>query len=182
MKNQKLMEVVNAACLTAAMMFILPLQALAQDQFGFKQGDREFSIQGSGSSDNEFDNTIMSASITVGKFFRDNIEGSIRQDLSFIDVPGDSDWNAATQVVGDIYFPLNRLQPMVGVGLGYVYGDRIKDQFFAGPEVGLKVFINETAFVSALVEYQFLFENADEADDAFDDGRFIYNLGVGVVF
>ncbi len=68
----------------------------------------------------------------------------------------------------------------VGVSIGYLYGDNVNDTFIAGPEVGLRYFINDTTFVNMLVEYEFLFEDADEVDEQFDDGRYVYTVGLGV--
>ena len=50
----------------------------------------------------------------------------------------------------------------------------------AAPELGLKWYLTETAFLLGLVEYQFFFEDAEDADDTFSDGSFVYTLGIGV--
>ena len=57
--------------------------------------------------------------------------------------------------------------------------DGVKEQFIAGPELGLKAFLTPKAFVYVNAEYQFLFDDADQADDNFNDGRFVYSLGLG---
>lgn len=76
---------------------------------------------------------------------------------------------------------LDRLQPFVGVGLGYLYGDELVDEsFIAGPEAGLKFFVVPNAFLFAMAEYEFLFDDPDDAEDRFEDGRFVYALGIGV--
>lgn len=74
---------------------------------------------------------------------------------------------------------MGRFWPFVGVSLGYVYGDAVEDTWVAGPEAGLRYFVNETTFVVGMVEYEFFFEDSDEAEDAFDDGRFVYTLAMG---
>jgi hypothetical protein len=51
-----------------------------------------------------------------------------------------------------------------------------RDTWAGGPEAGVKYFINQTTFVSLLVQYQFSFR------DAFNEGMFIYGLGLGVRF
>jgi hypothetical protein len=33
-----------------------------------------------------------------------------------------------------------------------------------------------------MAEYQFFFDEADNVDDAFSDGQFVYSLGLGVKF
>jgi hypothetical protein len=100
--------------------------------------------------------------------------------LTFNDVTGsDDEWAAATRVAVDYNFDMGRFWPFVGGSFGYVYGDAVEDTFVAGPEVGLRYFVNETTFVLGLVEYEFFFEDSDEAEDAFDDGRFVYTLAMG---
>ena len=46
----------------------------------------------------------------------------------------------------------------------------------------MKFFVNTTTFITAGIEYQFLFEGTNDADDNFDDGRFVYLLGIGFTF
>jgi len=46
----------------------------------------------------------------------------------------------------------------------------------------VKYFVNKTTFITAGIEYQVLFEDTDQADDNFDDGRFVYLLGIGFTF
>jgi len=67
----------------------------------------------------------------------------------------------------------------LGATIGYLYGETVNESFLAGPEAGLKIFINDATFIVAGVGYDFVFENAGDANDAFDDGRFVYNLGIG---
>jgi len=61
--------------------------------------------------------------------------------------------------------------------MGYSYGDGIEDQWGAGPEAGVKIFINETTFIRVLAQYVF-----PVAESFTSDGRFIYGLGLGVRF
>ena len=63
--------------------------------------------------------------------------------------------------------------------IGYRYGD-VHNTFVAGPEGGVKYFVNSTTFVQFNVNYQFFFDNnTDSAGDAFSDGQFLYSLGIG---
>jgi|SRR5829696_7823074 len=68
--------------------------------------------------------------------------------------------------------------------LGYVYGDLVNDRFIAGPEAGLKLYFHENhdVFIFGRIEYQFFFEDSDNADDTFEDGQFVYSIGVGFGF
>ncbi len=156
---------------------ILPAAAFAQ---GFTQGDKDLTLSGSGSSSKDFDSTAFSIEGYLGYFFTDNLEGMIRQGVGYADVPGsDNNWNASTRVALDYHFDLGRWWPFVGANLGYIYGDQVHDTWVAGPEGGVKFFVNETTYVLGLIEYEFFFDSSDNIDDAFDDGRFVYILGVG---
>lgn len=167
----RITAVVSLLCL------ILPATTFAQ---GFTQGDKVLSLGGSGASDNEFADNIFSFEGSLGYFFTDNFEGEIRQGLSYNNTIGDDNrWSAATRAVLDYHFDMGRWWPFVGASLGYIYGDAVSDTWVAGPEAGVRYFVNETTFILGLVEYEFFFDNADEADDAFDDGRFVYTLAIG---
>jgi hypothetical protein len=83
---------------------ILPASGFAQ---GFSQGDKTFELSGTGTAENDFDNSAFSFQGALGYFFTDNIEGLVRQDLAFADV-GDSSWSAATRVALDYNFDMGR--------------------------------------------------------------------------
>lgn len=163
--------VVSLLCLA------LPAATFAQ---GFTQGDKVLSLGGSGASDDEFVDNDFTFEGSIGYFFTDAWEVALRQGLTFNDVAGDDDeWAAATRVALDYNFDMGRWWPFVGASFGYIYGDAVEDTFVAGPEVGLRYFVNETTFILGLIEYEFFFEDSDEAEDAFDDGRFVYTLAMG---
>jgi hypothetical protein len=42
--------------------------------------------------------------------------------------------------------------------------------------------VKDKTFIELQVEYQFLFDDADQIDDRFDDGAFFYTLGIGYNF
>lgn len=159
--------------------FVLPFAAQAE----YQAGDRELQLIGSGTSDNSLDNTIFTTELSFGYFFTPNLEALIRQGIGVVDIEGGgSDWNGATRLGVDYHFDLDVWQPYIGVIAGYLYGDTTVESFVAGPEAGVKYFVNNTTFVNLGIEYEFVFEDADEADEAFDDGRFVYVLGIGFKF
>jgi hypothetical protein len=114
--------------------------------------------------------------LSFGYFFSDGFEGSLRQDISLNSREGSS-WDGATDLAIDYHFNLGRVQPLIGASFGYSYGDRIEDKWGAGPEAGLKIFINQTTFIRALAQYVFPVDGSFKSD-----GRFIYGLGLGVRF
>lgn len=166
-----------------AMLLLIPSLAAAQDDWGFRQGDWAVGLQGSGSSDNDVDNTTLSIEASVGYFLSDGFELGVRQGIGYADVQGGSDlWRGSTRGYLDYNFNLQRWRPFLGVNLGYLYGDQVNESWIAGPQGGLKYFLTPEAFFQALVEYNFTFEDADQAEDAFSDGRFVYSLGFGIRF
>ncbi len=153
---------------------LLPAVANAQ----FQEGDWELTLTGSGLSDNDFDATTLAANASLGYFFSDQIEVGVRQGIGFSE-NGDSTFTGATSVFGDFHFDLDRWQPFIGANIGYIYGDNVEETFVAGPEGGIKYFVNNTTFIFGSVQYQFFFEDDDDAEDNFDDGQWVYGLGIG---
>ena len=147
---------------------------------GFMRGDRSLALSGSGSSDRDFDSNVASGELDLAWFLTDVTAVSLRQGFGFADTRGSSDWNASTRLALDYFFDFWPCAPFAGASIGYLYGDNVKNTFVAGPEIGFRHFINATTFFNVLVEYQFLFEDADDAEKQFDDGRFVYTLGLGV--
>jgi hypothetical protein len=159
-----------------SMLFVVP-SAIA-----YQQGDMELTLAGSGSSDESLDGTVFNIEGGLGYFMTQNFEVIWRQGVSYADIPGEDDWNASTRFAFDYNFDMGNVFPYIGVNIGYLYGDTVEEQFIAGPEGGVKYFVNDTTFITAGIEYQFLFEDADEANDNFEDGRFVYLLGLGFKF
>jgi hypothetical protein len=91
--------------------------------YNLNKGDREFSIFGSGSSDNNVDNTVFSISAGHGYFFTDNLEVELRQRIDFVDTPGDNFWGGSTELAADYHFNLGRIQPrnVQGQACGYAF-------------------------------------------------------------
>lgn len=155
----------------------MPVFANAQ---GFRQGDKEFSLSGSGSSDKKFDDSTFSVSGALGYFFTDGFEAAFRQDVAFSNVAHTgNDWAATSRVAGDFNFNFGPLVPFLGGSVGYSYGDNVRDTWVAGPEGGLKLFVNDTTFIIGMISYDFFFKKANEASTAFNDGRWVYTLGIG---
>ena len=145
----------------------------------FAEGNKELTLSGSGNNDDEFDSGAVSIAGSFGYFLTDAFEIGIRQSLSHADSGAGSSTSLSTRGFADFHFDLGAWRPFVGVNLGYVWGDDIDDTWEAAPEAGVKYFVNDTTFIFAMVEYQFFFNDTDGIDDAFDDGQFVYSLGIG---
>ena len=140
----------------------------------------ELTLGGSGGNDKDFNDGNVNIDVSVGYYFTDQLELSVRQNIGYND-----DWSAATRLALDYHFSFGQDQPVVpfvGIELGYLYGDDTGDTWAAGPEAGLKFYVNDTTFIFGQVAYQFFFEDSDDADDAFEDGSFVYSLGIGFRF
>lgn len=149
-----------------------------------ESGDRTFTLSGTGTSDNDFDSNTFGVTAELGWFLNDRVEAGARQTINLIARDDDDDdWSGATRAFADWHFGgPNAFQPFVGVNVGGIYGESVKDSFTAGPEVGFKYYVKDKTFIELQAEYQFLFEDADEIDDEFDDGAFFYTLGIGYNF
>jgi hypothetical protein len=148
----------------------------------FEEGDKEITLSGQAANGTDFDGVIIGVNGSLGYFITDNLELGIRQSLTYTDFGVDSSLNGSTRIAGDFHFDMEAWQPFVGANFGYVYGDAVNDTFEAAPEAGVKWFVNSTTFVFAMVEYQFFFDSAEEADNAFEDGQFLWSLGIGFRF
>jgi outer membrane protein W len=166
--------------LLIAALCLLPATARAQDV----ENPWELTLGGGGVNSEEFDGFAARVDASVGYYFTEALEVALRQSLQYSDFIGSS-LDGSTRVALDYHFPLgDRSQwvPYIGAQIGYVYGDSTNDTFMAGPEGGVKYYVNSTTFVFASVEYQFFFDSGDEAEDAIDDGQFLYTLGIGFRF
>lgn len=177
--------------ITASLILVgaLPFTAIAQQgqtAYGPDAGDREFSISGTGSSDDDFDNSNFGIVGDLGWYRSENTVWGIRQSLNYSDVEGadltDDYWNGSTRGYFDYNFGSGRMRPFVGASLGYVYGDGIDNSFFSGLETGARYYVLEDTFILGRAEYQWFFDNSSDVDDRFDDGAWAFSLGVGYNF
>ncbi|MBU6954069.1 MULTISPECIES: hypothetical protein [unclassified Hahella] len=165
--------------ITAISLIAIPVAAYSAPDVG----TQEFSISGSGSSDKDFDSNIFSMDGAYGQYLSPDAEIGVRQSVSVSDNEGEeSVWNGSTRVFYDYHLGRDNLRPYLGANLGYIYGESVDESFIAAPEAGLKYYVADNTFVVGQVEYQFLFEDADEADNRFSDGVFVYSVGMGYNF
>jgi hypothetical protein len=145
-------------------------------------GPWELAVGGAGSSNSDFDAGGAQAGASLGYYFNDVVELSVRQNAAYGDAGPSSPeiWNFASRVALDIHVPLGKFVPYFGANLGYVYGDTIADSMMGGPEVGAKLYLQDDAFLQIGAEYQFFFDKGDSLETAFDDGQFLYTLGMGL--
>jgi hypothetical protein len=167
---------VNRLSLIAAlaMLCISPL-AFAN----FEAGNKELTLSGSGNNDKDFEAGAVGVAGSFGYFLTDSLEVGGRQSFSYADTGDDSSWSASTRGFVDFNFDLGAWRPFVGFNLGYVYGDDVTDTWETAPEAGVKWFANDKTFIYAMVEYQWFWRETSDIGDNFDDGQFVYSLGIG---
>lgn len=174
-------ELFLAAFLSAG----LSLPAMA-DTHGPAAGEREFSLAGTGAGDKDFDNSTVGVSGDLGWYQSDKMVWGFRQSANYADRKGsnlsDDAWNGSTRGYLNYHFGENKARPFVGASLGAVYGDNVKDTGFAGAEFGIKYYVLEKTYILGRAEYQFFFDGGDSAEENWDDGAFVYTIGVGFNF
>lgn len=183
------MNKLNVTTFTFCLMGALPLAASAQPTPGIgpEAGEREFSISGTGASDQSFDVGSFGVSGEVGWYLQNNMVAGVRQSINYASIPGegltDDFWNGTTRGYFNFQFLEDRARPFIGASLGAVYGDGVNESAFAGLEGGVKYYVLNKTFFLARVDYQFLFDSADDAIDSLeDDGSWAYTLGIGYNF
>ncbi|MDF2765088.1 MAG: hypothetical protein K0S81_2082 [Rhodospirillales bacterium] len=168
------------AVIFAGAVLLLPGVAAAQEagtDYGFAPGDRTATLSGSGINSKDFDDGNFGVAGSIDWFVIDNLAVGVRQDLNWADNEDNDDtWAGATRLAADYHFDLARLQPFIGASVGYIYGDAVNEAWVAGPEGGLKFFVNNTTYLFGQTAYQF------DLEDGFDEGSWIHNVGVGFKF
>jgi hypothetical protein len=153
-----------------AMVGLLALPALAQAQF--EAGDWELTLAGTGSNDHDFHEGFASVGGSLGYFATEQFEISLRQGFVYAT---SGEWAGDTRVAVDYHMPVaDKLVAFGGVFLGYQYGDNVADDWIAGPEIGVKYFLNTTTFIQLSAAYGFAL------CEGLDEGSFFYGLGIGV--
>ena len=173
------------ATLSLLPMGLIPALATAQER-GPADGDREFTIAGTGSSDRNFDSGSVGLSGDYGWYVNDNMLVGIRQSVNYASIEGasltDDFWNGSTRLFADYHFGDAAMRPFIGLSAGGVYGDGLDNSGFGGVELGLKYYVLEKTFFVARGEYQWFFSDSDGVDDNFDNGAWAYTFGIGYNF
>jgi outer membrane protein W len=165
--------------LVVAVLGLLPALAGAQ-----VRGPFEVMVSANGENGNKFNGFTAGGTGSFGYFFTDNLEVAIRDTVNYSDI-GSVSLNNTVRLATDFHFPLGegeQFLPYAGANIGYVSGHDVRDTFEAAPEIGIKVFVGQDAFVDLQAEYEFFFRNGGQTVTAFKNGEFVYTLGVGFRF
>jgi hypothetical protein len=162
---------------------LLALPAISQAQF--KAGDWDLTLSGTGASDHNLGNNSFGATVGLGYLMTKEVEVGLRQTVGWASTDkasggtGNDYWNGTTRAFADYHFDFDRLQPYVGGSIGYAYGrdsaGSSLDSVVGGVEAGVKYFLNSTTYVQFNVGY-----DIPVSDGGWDDGSFLYSLGLGV--
>ena len=144
----------------------------------------ELTVGGSGASNDSFDTGAANLALSVGYYFSEVVELSLRQGLSYADGSGSASgqWNGVSRVALDFHLPLDCWSPFIGANVGYGYGDTTHESWMGGAEAGVKWYVKDQTFIQGIVEYDFLFDESDRVEDLFEDAIFIYSIGMGIRF
>ncbi|HKJ87330.1 MAG TPA: hypothetical protein VKA48_02240 [Gammaproteobacteria bacterium] len=164
---------------------LAPAISWAQEQqnpYGPHEGDQEFTISGTGTSDSGFDNNRMGVSLAYGMYFTNELKFSLKQQLNVTDLPKQSAWNGSTRIAADYHFDVGRWWPYAGAQFGILYGKDVSDTFIMGPDVGFKYYVKPRTFIYFEAEYQVLFQSSTKVNSVIDDGSWVHTVGVGFNF
>lgn len=154
--------------------------AICQAQLG--RGLRELTLSGSGSSSREFSSGTVSGTGELGWYYSPRLEFGVRQSMSWSKSERDSVWNGSTRMYGDYHFGSSQWRPYLGASVGVNYGDETDTTWYAGPEAGLKFYVQPAAFLFVQMEYQIFFDGPAEFSSNIDDGAYAYSFGAGYNF
>ena len=161
-----------------------PTYIAPPEDWGPATGERELTLGGNAIISNDLDSSIGGLSGSFGTYVNDTLEVLLRQTISYSNPPrGGTSWNGFTGIAVDQHImPRGAIRPFVGVNFGRVYGETVHDTWSAGIEAGAKFYVQPKTFVFLLVDYGFFFEKSSGADEAFDEGQFTTNIGIGFNF
>jgi len=155
----------------------------------------ELTVGGTASHGPDFDGVNGAIDAGIGYYLTDTgsnaLEVGGKVSLTYSDITGvggkGSALNAATRLFIDYHFKLGdhgEWQPYIGANVGYVFGDSVKDTGEAGPESGVKYYVNANTFIQLSLEYEFFFNTGSSGNfgESFSDGQFVYGLGIGFRF
>jgi hypothetical protein len=163
------------AFLVVAALMLTPSFARAD----FQAGGWELTLGGQGSSNKGLTQGTFSVNGSLGYFLTKDLEVALRQAVGYTDFNQGTTITASTRIALDWHFDLGNWKPFIGGNTGYSYGTNgFDDTWEVAPEGGIKYFVNATTFIYGMVEYQIFFHHGH---GSFDDGAFVYSLGLGVM-
>jgi hypothetical protein len=172
-------------------LLLLPSFGLAQTRtassgqfFTPTAGAGEFTFGASGATNQDFDDSSGGLAASYGRYLSPSLAWALRQTVDYVNPDqGEDGWAASTRLAFDYHFArTDRLRPFVGISFGGIYGDSVEETWMAGLEAGVKYYVKAETFVFVMADYSWLFDDAKDVEDRFDDGAFFWNAGIGFNF
>jgi hypothetical protein len=167
-----------------ALLWAQPAPATSTPQPRPIRGVQELTFGGSGGSNRQLSDSFGGGSVSYGVYYNNEWQGVIRQSLNYHNPSGGSTtWSGSTRLAADYHVTtLGKYMPFFGASFGRIYGTSLRDTWSAGLEAGLKYYTQRKLFLFGMVEYNWLFKRAREADNNFGSGQFIFTTGIGFNF
>ena len=148
------------------------------------KGVQELTFGGSGGSNRQLSDSFGGGSVAYGVYYNNEWQGILRQTLNYHNPDGGgTTWSGSTRVAADYHLTnLGKYMPFFGASFGRIYGSSLRDTWSAGLEGGLKYYTQRKLFIFGMVEYNWLFKRAREADNNFGNGQFLFTTGIGFNF
>lgn len=187
MKRSRILSV-SLAFLPAAILStaVAAQPAATSSNIGPIQGEREFTLSGTGVGDRNFDSGSFGVSGDYGWYASPRTLYGFRQSINYASIENASlrndFWNGSTRFFANYHFGTTAFRPFIGASIGGVYGDGVSNSAFAGLETGFKYYVLSKTFLLARAEYQWYFDNARDVDNSFDQGAWAYTIGIGYNF
>jgi hypothetical protein len=147
-------------------------------------GEHEFTLGGSGAVNTSFDDSFGGLNFSYGWYASPTTLLTLRQSINYSNSDTeDAQYSGSTRLAYDWHFgDRGPMRPYIGVNIGGVYGERVRDTFAAGLETGVKYYVQPRTFVYFHLEYDWYFRQGTNIDDTFDDGQLNWSVGVGFNF
>lgn len=166
--------------IVAAAFLLAVMVSTAQGEQADPKNGLNLNVIGTGLTD-KVQNNVGTVSIPRINRFLD-LEKIFNPEVSFSDIPEEKVWDDTTRLIVDYYFGSGEITPLVGISMGYVQKENEKKQLLARPKIGLKYYMNPSTYLYGLLEYQLLFDETARLPDVYDDGEFVYGIGLGLTF
>jgi len=143
---------------------------------GPHKGNWEATLTGTGLSSDDFDSSNFGMTASLGYYMSENVIFTLKQGVQ-LDDNDDATLAAGRTILQAAYqWDRGKWQPYIGMNVGGVYGGAVDNEAVAGPEIGLKYFVNESTFVFGNIGYEV------PVDECCGDGVVPYSVGIGFDF
>lgn len=147
------------------------------------QGASEIQVSGGFFHAEDTDEGSLNVDLSYGYYMTPGWQVGVRQALNynFIDDRRDF-WIATTSPFLNYHFRVTDIiVPYLGGFLGLVWNDRDVTGTL-GPQVGVKFFVHDTAFLNLGYRYEWFFDRIRAIDNNASNGNHVFNIGIGLTW